>query len=70
MVFVLAIRQLKGLLRTKVYRILMENKNYIMRGSCLLDAPVKEVYIQQYLETSVALKMDKKHCATSNYFYF
>ena len=61
MVFVLAIRQLKGLLKTKVYRILMENKNYIIRGNCLVGAILMATYIQKYVDTAVGIKNDEDH---------
>ena len=39
----------------------MKNKNYIMRGNCLLDAILITTYIQQYVDMTVGLKNDEDH---------
>tara|TARA_B110001450_G_C17536340_1_gene446749 strand:+ start:632 stop:766 length:135 start_codon:yes stop_codon:yes gene_type:complete len=39
----------------------MENKNYIMRGNCWLDAIMMERYTQQYIDTPIGLENDEEH---------
>ena len=39
----------------------MENKNYIMRGNCWMDAILMARYTQQYIDKVIELKIDEDH---------
>ena len=39
----------------------MKNKNYIIKGNCLVDAILMATYIQQYVDTAIGLENDEEH---------
>jgi hypothetical protein len=39
----------------------MENKNYIMRGNCWMDAILMARYTQQYIDIVIGLENDEDH---------
>ena len=39
----------------------MKNKNYIIRGNCLVDAILMATYIQKYVDTATGLKNDEDY---------
>ena len=58
MVFVLALRLFRRMFLKPSYRILMETKNYIMRGNCWQDTILMATYIQQYVDTVIGSEND------------
>ena len=39
----------------------MKNKNYIIRGNCLVDGILMATYIQKYVDTVIGLDNDEGH---------